>query len=303
MSNVETCNEQAKLFRPGHLKGNCLDYDKVVAPANTCIFCFSLPFSAYICLYFTGLGRQEVTVLWIWCNSFKVNFLRTIIFHSRITNLPMNPSTTPAASSETRLLLLLIARRFSRIFLRWSIALLLGITAWVLFDPLPPLFFWGVLVTMLGAMSLHTVLHQKSRESSWMKQACRYAFFLSFPMLFVFGGNRLAMWCAADASDVPQITSPGIPSMQGVVASEEYLMLKALQKEQFKDPVKAQKGLKKFVGKQLQKAKQMDGATRALFIILGIILLIVIIVLIAVLVGLNQAANSCAGGNDNEGCI
>ncbi len=187
--------------------------------------------------------------------------------------------------------------------LRWILCLCLGLITWVLFDPLPPAFFWVVIVTMLGSMSLHSILHQKRNASGWAKQAARFAFFLSFPMLFIFAGNRLAVWSVTDANTA-QIIVSGIPSVQGVIASEEYLLFKDLQKEGFKDLIKSKKGFKKILGKKLAKFKEVDKTARILLIVLGVVLLLVIIFLIAIFVSINQSVDSCLGSDtSNDGCI
>ena len=188
------------------------------------------------------------------------------------------------------------------IAIRWGLFVFLGLLSWVLFDPLPPAFMWFVILMMMGSMSVHTVLHRTKGASLLVKQACRYAFFLSFPMLFVFAGNRMAVWSVAGETAL-QINKVDIPYVQSAIATEDYLLLKALQEEQFKDPTKAKKGFKKLLGKQLAKAKEMDKATRVILIVLGAILLLVIIFLVAIIVSVNQSANSCLGEDNSEGCL
>ena len=196
-------------------------------------------------------------------------------------------------------------KKLFRLSMRLGLYVFTGMVAWVAFDPLPPDFLWGSIFTLLSAMSLHTVLFRRPGSSAIAKLACRYAFFFSIPMLFVFAGNRAAVW-ATNVADTAQLTTKtNIDVAQGVLPAEEYQMLKDLKKTGIKDPGKVKKGFKSLLGKHLKKAKEMDKATRTLFIILGFVLLLVVLVLVALLVGVNQTVNSC-GGNDNDdddGCL
>lgn len=215
----------------------------------------------------------------------------------------MNRLTTAFQLSETQRLLLYLTKKMGVIGIRSVLCLCLGVISWLLFDNLNPAFFWVAIVMMMGSMSIHTVLHQKNKARTWAKQACRFAFFLSFPMLFVFAGNRLSNWSVTEYSGTQVANDEGVISVQGVIASEEYLMLKDLQKDGFKDLKKSKTGFKALLGKHLAKAKQMDKATRTLLIILGAILLLVIILFIAILVAISESADSCLGNDNNNGCI
>lgn len=207
----------------------------------------------------------------------------------------MNQPNTKSIPSETSLVIRLLAKKLGTIFLRWTLGLTLGLITWVLFDALPPVFCWFIILTMLASMSIHTVLHRKENAPLWAKQACRYAFFLSIPMLFVFAGNRLAVWSVADVAGTSVITTP-ISNVEGAIPSADYLLFKELQKEHFKDSVKTKKGFKKILSNQLTKAKEMDKATKVILIVLGVILLLVIILIFALISGIQEGFNCLAGG-------
>lgn len=216
-------------------------------------------------------------------------------------------STTKSGVSGTNRLLLFLLKKIARITFRWSIYLLLGIITWLLFDPLPASFAWFVVASMLGSMSIHTILHRKGVTAGVAKQASRYVFFLSFPMLFVFAGNRVAVWGASEAP----VSMSQMPSTQlvrqGVVPSEEYLLFKKIQKEHFKGPKKSKKGLRKTFRKYLLEFKEMDKATRTILIIFGVILLLIILFLMLIVYSVAETADSCAGGsnssNDTSCCM
>lgn len=186
--------------------------------------------------------------------------------------------------------------------LRWTLYFSLGVIAWLLFDPLPPLFLWCVIFLMMGSMSFHTVLHQRDRTPDWKKQTCRFIFFLSIPLLFTFAGNRFAVWSVAEASS-GQHWQPVLPQANGAIATEEYLLYKELRHGKITDPVKTKKGLKTLIGKGLKKLKEMDDGVKVLLIFLAIILLIVILILVWLLISLSNAAEGCAGGTSDDGCI
>ena len=215
----------------------------------------------------------------------------------------MNQPATQPALSETQLVLLYLAKKLSRIALRWILCLSIGVLAWVLFDPLPAGFLWFVIIAMLGSMSIHTVLHRKPGASPLAKLACRYAFFLSFPLLFIFAGNRFAVW-SVSADTVSTLSSTGAPNLQGVVPSEEYLIFKELKKEGFKDPVKTKKGFRKIIGNQLARLKEMDKGARIALIIIGAILLLVVLFLIWLVYAVNDSTDSCldasTGGSSSD---
>ena len=218
----------------------------------------------------------------------------------------MKQPNTHTSYSETQLVVLYLAKKMGLLALRWFFYLSMGVLAWVLFDPLPPIFFWLVLVTILGAMSIHSVLHHRSRTSSLAKQVCRYAFFLSFPLLFLFIGNRMAVWAVSDQTAAIN-NQADIQKAQGAIATEEYLLLKEIQKEGIKDPTKAKKKLKKIFGKQLKKFKEMDKNTRIILIILGVVLLLIIVFLIAVVYAVNDSVNGClefsgSSNSSSESC-
>jgi hypothetical protein len=218
----------------------------------------------------------------------------------------MTEQFTKHATADTRRLVFFILKKFAKIGLRWTAYLSLGIIAWILLDPLPPAFMWVVILSMLGSMSIHTILHRNGVTSGFAKQACRFVFFLSIPMLFVFGGNRFAIWSVSDEPAAAVQIPAAQPVQQGVVAMEEYTVLKKLHEEGFKDPKKARKTVKKFFKKHLQKFKEMDSSAKLIFLVLGIILLVFILVLLFLYVFVNETTSGClevSGGADSSCCM
>ncbi len=212
-------------------------------------------------------------------------------------------STKPFFLPKAGLLSFLITRTFKRIA-RWSLYLFAGILSWILFDQLPEAFIWTTIFTMLASMSIHAAFHQSVSGPDWLKQSCRFAFFLSFPVVFIFAGNRFASWSTTEEfSQMIIDESPSVTVKYGEVASEEYLLLKEYSKKGIQDPAKFKKSLKKHFGKQIKKWKSADKTARVLIIVLAVILLLVILLIVALLLQVRSATNTCLGGEDDSGCL
>ncbi len=217
----------------------------------------------------------------------------------------MNATTTNRGASDTKRLIFFLLKKFAKIGLRWAAWLSLGVIAWILMPPLPPAFMWTLVLCMLGAMSIHTILHRKGVAAGFAKQACRFVFFLSIPMLFVFAGNRIAVWGASEEAENPA-QGPAFNVRQGVVPMEEYVELKKLQKEGIKDPKMTKKTVKKFFRKHLKKFKEMDSTAKVVFIVLGVILLVFIFTALFFYLLVAETSDSCleaSSSSDSSCCM